>query len=78
MTPFWTDQYFSCPSQPSSDLPLNSLIVSDVPSLGATTGASAAPAETTALNTTAIEHSPTNQVASGSEFIMILLGYGRN
>src|SRR5262245_60146574 len=40
ITSSWIDQYFSCPSQPSRFLPLNSLIVSRSPLRGGTIGGS--------------------------------------
>ena len=43
IAPFLTDQSLSCPCQPARSRPLKSLIVSDLPVLGGTTGASSAP-----------------------------------
>src|SRR6516165_2575853 len=52
MTPSWTDQYLSWPSQPDRSLPLKSWIVSRLPFRGGTTaGSSFSPAWTAAART---------------------------
>src|SRR2546421_12696709 len=56
MTPSFTDQRFSCPSQPSRSLPLKSWMVSDLPSFltfsSAATGAATARHRQTLIATT--------------------------
>src|SRR5437762_2054783 len=74
MTPFCTDQYFLCPTQPSRLRPLKSLIVSDLPFLGGTSGASAARATDAARAIATNDKRVRNIIRAFRQIMALLLG----